>query len=447
LIHREERSHLVATGGLYAPTIRFHNGTFYIVCTNVVHQSPDGSNDELQNFVISTTDIYASNWSDPVYFDFYGIDPSLFFDADGKAYLCGSKSPGPETKITLFELDVKTGKKLTDEKQLWHGTGGIYPEGPHIYFHNSFYYLMIAEGGTHEGHSVTMARSKSLWGPYEPSPLNPILSAAGTDEYVQATGHCEAFEGKDGEWWGVCLGIRQGADGLYGLGRETFLTKGKWSDDGWLKFDRAKVHLDGFADVQEHARLTAAPSTDLLYIHDPELSRYKVSDRVITLIASSHDLTAAEASPTFIGKRQRRLEGKSSVTILNSSQNFSGTLFSAGLAVYKDEHRLLRAFYYSQSHSVKLQVLNKAKDIDRSEEHKIEGKFESLRFLIQYTEMEYKVSYGVNGADMIELGKVETLELSDKDFVGPIVGVCAVSEDKASETLEVSFEDFVVDSA
>jgi len=67
-----------------------------------------------------------------VYFDFDGIDPSLFFDVDGKAYLCGSKSPGPETKIVLFEIDVKTGKKLTDEKELWHGTGGIYPEGPHI---------------------------------------------------------------------------------------------------------------------------------------------------------------------------------------------------------------------------------------------------------------------------------------------------------------------------
>jgi beta-xylosidase len=382
-----------------------------------------------------------------VYFDFYGIDPSLFFDTDGRAYLCGSKSPGPETKIMLFELDVKTGKKLNEGKELWHGTGGIYPEGPHIYLYNSFYYLMVAEGGTHEGHSVTMARSKSLWGPYEPSPLNPILSAAGTDEYVQATGHCEAFEDKNGDWWGVCLGIRQGADGLYGLGRETFLTRGKWSEDGWLKFDRAKMQLAGVGGVEEHRRLTAAPGTDFLYIHDPELSRYQISDCVITLTASPHDITSAEASPTFLGKRQRRLEGKSSVTLLNRAQYPVGSILVASLAVYKDEHRFLQISYSPSSHNVKLQVYNKAKGIDRTVQHEIGGKFEKLKLVLQYTEMEYKVSYLIDHGDVRELGKVETLDLSDKDFVGPIVGICAVAGGASNEDCIASFEDFLVDSA
>jgi beta-xylosidase len=430
LIHREEKSHLVATGGLYAPTIRHHNGTFYVVCTNVVHQSLDGSNNELQNFIVSTSDIYASKWSDPVYFDFYGIDPSLFFDTDGKAYLCGSKSPGPETKIMLFEINVETGEKLTEEKELWHGTGGIYPEGPHIYLRNDFYYLMVAEGGTHEGHSVTMARSKSIWGPYEPSPLNPILSAAGTDEYVQATGHCEAFEDKNGEWWG--------------LGRETFLTKAKWSEDGWLRFDRAKLHVDGFEDIKENARLTAASSTDLLYIHDPELSCYKISDRVITLTASPHDLSSPEASPTFIGKRQRRLEGKSSVTLLNPAQADSASSHVASLAVYKDEHRWLRISYASSTTTVRLQVLNKAQGIGRTIEQKVDGKFKKLQFVLEYTEMAYTASYGVDDGKLQKLGNVETIELSDKDFVGPIIGMCAVVENAPEQ---ISFEDFVVDSA
>ncbi|KAH8731895.1 glycosyl hydrolase [Phaeosphaeriaceae sp. PMI808] len=232
LIHREIKSHLIATGGRYAPTIFRSNGTFYIACTNVVNHSADGSKSELQNFIISTTDIYASKWSDSVQFEFYGIDPSLFFDTRGNAYLCGSKSPGPQTKIVLFEIDVKAREKLSEEKELWNGTGGICPEGPHIYSRNSLYYLMAAEGGTHEGHSVTMARSKSIWGPYEPSPKNPILSVADTDEYVQCTGNCGAFESLDGQWWGVCLGIRIGAVGLYGLGRETFLTRGMWGNDG-----------------------------------------------------------------------------------------------------------------------------------------------------------------------------------------------------------------------
>jgi beta-xylosidase len=412
-----------------------------------VHQSLDGSNNELRNFIVSTTDIYESKWSDPVYFDFYGIDPSLFFDTDGKAYLCGSKSPGPETKIMLFEIDVDTGKKLTEEKELWHGTGGIYPEGPHIYLRNNFYYLMVAEGGTHEGHSVTMARSKSIWGPYEPSPLNPILSAAGTEEYVQATGHCEAFEDKNGEWWGVCLGIRQGTKDLWGLGRETFLTKGKWNEDGWLKFDRAKLHVDGFENIKEHARLTAAPGTDLLHIHDPELSRYKISDRVITLTGSTHDLSSPEASPSFIGKRQRRLEGRSTVTLLKTTQKTLASPHVASLAVYKDEHRWLHISHALSADTIQFRVVNKAQGIDRTTEQKINHKFEKLKFVLQYTEMEYIASYSVGGGELKNLGNAETIELSDKDFVGPVIGICAVGKSTPEKDMEISFEDFVVDSA
>jgi beta-xylosidase len=401
----------------------------------------------LENFIVSTTDIYASKWSDPVYFDFYGIDPSLFFDTDGKAYLCGSKSPGPETKIMLFEIDVKTGKKLTDERELWHGTGGIYPEGPHIYLRNSHYYLMVAEGGTHEGHSVTMARSKNVWGPYEPSPLNPVLSAAGTDEYVQATGHCEAFQDRNGEWWGVCLGIRQGAEDLWGLGRETFLTRAKWDGHGWLKFDRAKIHLDGIKDVQEDARLTAAPSTDLLYIHDPDLSRYNFEDQTIVLTTTPHDISAPEASPTFIGKRQRRMEGASSATLVfNSQKSLAGPLL-ASFAVYKDEHRWLRIFYNSSNRTINLQVVNKAKDIDRTTTQKLESRFNRLKLMLRYTEFEYTASFEADGGDVKELGEVDTMELSDKDFTGPIVGLHALSPNDAEHSLKIAFEDFVVDSA
>lgn len=111
---------------------------------------------------MSTINIYGSKWSGSVYFKFYDIDTSLFFNTDGKAYLCGSKSPGSETKIMLFEIDVKTGKNVIEEKELWHGTGGIYPEGPHIYLRNSFHYLIVGEGGAHEVYSVTMTRSKNI---------------------------------------------------------------------------------------------------------------------------------------------------------------------------------------------------------------------------------------------------------------------------------------------
>ncbi|KAE8833544.1 hypothetical protein HRS9139_05363 [Pyrenophora teres f. teres] len=433
--------HLYATGGLYAPTIRYHNGTFYIVCTNVVNPSDRGKS-KLENFIISSTDIHASKWSDPVPFQFYGIDPSLFFDPVlGKTYMCGSKSPGPSTKITLFEIDVATGEKLSPEKELWHGTGGIYPEGPHIYHREGFYYLMIAEGGTHEGHSVTMARSKSLDGPWEASPRNPILSAAGTDEYVQCTGHCEAFEGKNGEWYGVCLAIRMHAPNMYGLGRETFLTRGHWDSENWLSFDRVKTQPSNIDTTLDPTRkLTAALGVDWLYIHDPVASNYNIStstppsgDKTLSLKPSPYTLSSANASPTFLGKRQRNLKGKSRITHLTSAS--SPKDLTAGLSIYKDEHRFFYIAVHRQTERqavIVVRVVNKAQGIDKVEERGLEQEDvegNEIVFEIKYTEDAYTLLYSVGGGEreMVEVCKVQAGEMSDKDFVGPIVGLFAVS--------------------
>ncbi|KAF3009620.1 hypothetical protein E8E13_007126 [Curvularia kusanoi] len=452
----EDGDHMYATGGLYAPTIRYHEGTFYVVCTNVIRHGDKPSDDELQNFIVSTTDIYKGKWSDPVFFEFNGIDTSLFWDTDGKVYISGSKSPGPMTKVMLFEIDLVTGAKLTEEKELWPGTGGIYPEGPHIYLKNGFYYLMIAEGGTHEGHMVTMARSRSIFGPYEASPENPILTAAGTDEYVQCTGHCEAFEDKNGEWWGVCLAIRKGADLLYGLGRETFLVKGHWTEDGWLKFDRAKTHLSvPGVQVKEEERLTAVPDVDLLYIHDPELSRYTIysqpkgSPTNYVLTASAHDFHAPEASPTFVGKRQRLMTGTSSVEFKDLKFSTVDKAFThAGLAVYKDEHRFLRIFIAGETMKVVFEIVNKAKQIERSVEHQLDGKSGDFKLVVSYTEQEYRASVVVGGDKTVELGKVDAMDLSAKDFVGPIIGLFAFADRDGTEdrAREVWFSNFVVDN-
>lgn len=434
---------MVAQGGLYAPTIRYKDGTFYVVCTNVIRNGGDGSRDEMHNFIVSTTDIHAGKWSDPVFFDFNGIDTSLFWDTDGKAYICGSKSPGPMTKITIFEVNPATGEKLSEETQLWSGTGGIYPEGPHIYPRNGFYYLMISEGGTYEDHSIVMARSQNILGPYEPCPQNPILSAAGTDEYVQCTGHCEAFEDKNGEWWGVCLGIRMAQKQLYGLGRETFLVKGKWTDDGWLRFERARLDLNvPGVELKAGQKLEASGGADLLYIRDPDLSRYDFPDESYELTASSHKFTSPDASPTFVGKRQRRMDGASSVVL---SATPSESAVDAGLAIYKDEHRFLQISYLSRANRVVFRAFNKAKQIDRSAEYTLECTFKDLKFIITYKEQEYHAYFSVDGGEAVELGKAEAMELSAKDFVGPIVGIFAISEDVG--VAKVGFDNFAIDNA
>ena len=382
-----------------------------------------------ENFIISTTDIWTGRWSDPVYFDFEGIDPSLLFD-DGKVYVQGSRGPGPKTRIQQFEVDITTGEKLSDERTVWRGTGGEWAEGPHVYRRDGWYYLLISEGGTHEGHMVTVARSRDVWGPYEACPDNPILTARGTSEYVQHTGHCDIFEDEDGNWWGVCLGARKDGEGRYVLGRESFLTRVAWDGD-WPTFDRVTMNIEG-VKRSEGTALSAAPDVDFVYIRDPDLSRYTLSsDGTATLMSSTTDLSDPEASPTFLGKRQRRLEGTGSVTIRHDGGiPWSDAGLRAGIACYKDEHRYLRIYLDATAGRVVFECINTAKGISKTGGVNVEVKDGSaVKFQLEYTEQEYKLWYGVGGdGELACLGEVDTLDLTGPDFVGPVIGAFAVSK-------------------
>lgn len=188
----------------------------------------DISGNVSQNFIISTKDIWRDTWSDPVLFYFHGLDTSLFFDQENRAFIQGGwalNSQGqPRTTIKQVEIDIHTGKLLSDTKEIWTGFAKYDSEGPHMYLKDGYYYLLIAEGGTFEHHMLTIARSKSIWGPFESHAKNPILTADGTKEYIQNVGHGDIFQDATGEWWAVVLGVRNRHD-RFPLGRETFLTR------------------------------------------------------------------------------------------------------------------------------------------------------------------------------------------------------------------------------
>lgn len=222
--------------GIYAPTIRYHEGIFYCIVTNVGGRKGG-------NFFVYTDDPYGK-WSDPVRLPFEGIDPSLFFDEDGKIYYSGT-----DTGIYIAELSFdiiqneKPGKnqlaititnvKCGEKKYVWNGSGGNNPEGPHLYKINGMYYLMIAEGGTEYCHMVTIARSHYIYGPFDDCPHNPVLSNRSTGLPIKATGHADLVEDIQGNWWAVCLGIRPlGYPFRHNLGRETMLVPVKW-ESGW----------------------------------------------------------------------------------------------------------------------------------------------------------------------------------------------------------------------
>lgn len=220
----------VGTGaGVYAPTIRFHDGRYYVVVTAVGGRG---------NLVFSAEDP-AGPWSDGVVIDLAGIDPDLAWDDDGTCYLTYSGFDVTfdgldHGGIRQVRVDLGTGQVLEEPRSLWSGTGGMFPEAPHLYRVGEWWYLLMAEGGTERGHAISVARSVSPLGPFEPFVDNPVLTARGTSRPVQCTGHGDLVQLDEGRWGMVLLGTwTQGLAYRFApLGRETYFTAVTW-EHGW----------------------------------------------------------------------------------------------------------------------------------------------------------------------------------------------------------------------
>lgn len=235
-----------SSGGLFAPTIRYDPFTklYYVVCTLVAEnaeqrdfRAPKG------NFVVTAKNP-AGPWSDPIWLQKEGIDPSLFFDVDGRIWLHGTRLADPgewddQTEVWLQELDRDTLLPIGQEYVLWTGAlkGAVWAEGPHIYRIGSYYYLLTAEAGTEFHHAISIARSKNIIGPYEGNRGNPVLTHRnlGRTYPVMGVGHADLVQGLDGAWWAVLLAMRLYGGYHYNLGRETFLVPVTWEDD-WPVF-------------------------------------------------------------------------------------------------------------------------------------------------------------------------------------------------------------------
>ena len=203
-----------ASGGIWAPTIRLNKNRFYVSATNYRKGG---------NFYVWTDDIYR-DWSEPLWVEQGGIDPSLFFDEDGTTYFTSTYDYPDGQAIGQCVVDIKSGKKLTETKVIWGGSGGKYTEGPHMFRRGKWYYLLAAEGGTEYGHMVTIARSTSPWGPFECCPRNPILTHRDTMlHHFQAVGHADFVDTPEGLTWTVFHGIRTSQYMLHHMGRETML--------------------------------------------------------------------------------------------------------------------------------------------------------------------------------------------------------------------------------
>jgi xylan 1,4-beta-xylosidase len=328
-LHNTHPSH-----GIFAPSLHYHDGLFYMVTTNCWDKG---------NFLV-TADDPAGEWSEPLWLEQEGVDPSLFWDTDGKVYLQGT---GSAEGILQCELDLTTGKMVGEAQYIWLGTGGRSPEGPHMYYRNDQYYLMIAEGGTEYGHREVIARADTIWGPFESCPHNPLVTQADTRcrcVAIQGTGHADLVEDRKGNWWMVCLAFRplQGIKRKHILGRETYLAPVTWTEDGWpMVYDQAGLYG---IDLSMEAELPAAvpvpevPARDDFdkdelgmqwnFMRNPLPATWTLREQPGVLRLKGVDASLNDVEPcVFIGRRQQHFECSVTVkleTILSSDGNEVG---------------------------------------------------------------------------------------------------------------------------
>ncbi len=345
------------SGGIFAPAISYnpHNKTYYMITTNVGAGS----------FFVKTKDPFGS-WSDPVWLrDLRGIDPSFFFDDDGKAYILNNDEPeGPvlydgHRAIKIREFDVETEKIVGPEKEIVNG--GVRPEekpiwieGPHIYKINGQYYLMAAEGGTGPWHSEVIFKGDSPMGDFKPWEKNPILTQRHLDPNrknpITCAGHADLIQTKEGNWWSVFLACRPIENKFENLGRETFLMPVRWSEDGFpymtqgeetvpMILKRKEVKKKGevtFGNFEKNESFDSYTLPDYwITLRSPAKDLYSLTEKPGYLTLKCIDVNASEKkTPAFVCRRMQHHNFECSTKVIFNPNNDKE---AAGLLLYKDE--------------------------------------------------------------------------------------------------------------
>lgn len=453
VLDRESQIPLKGCGhsrGIFAPTIRYNNGTYYMITTNV---SGGG------NFIVTATNA-AGPWSEPYILgdDAPGIDPSLFFDDDDSCYFVGTR-PNPEGvryngdwEIWVQKLDLVTMKLTGESHAIWKGAlkDVIWPEGPHLYRKGDYYYLMIAEGGTGPNHAVTVARSKSIDGPYENNPNNPILTHRhlGKDYPVIYVGHGDLVDDLDGNWYMVMLASRR-YEGYCALGRETFLAKVEWEEDwpvvnpGIGKLEDL-VTLPFAGEVAPHNQVQSLKglsdkSYDVVMLRNADRSFYETIDgkiRLKYLPITMKDLD----TPAYLGLRQLdyHYEAVLDIAVTNLLE-----FEEAGLVILQSNefHMLLRIKKVEQKDALAIQVVKCLNSTDHMitewlpEELKASEE-SRLKLIIKGHGQQADFSLDIVNEEIYILENVDIHEMSTEvagGFVGNTIGVYATANGNISK--------------
>ncbi|TAH65913.1 MAG: glycoside hydrolase family 43 protein [Anaerolineaceae bacterium] len=433
------------SGGIYAPTIRCHNGRFYMVTTNV---------SAFGNFYVWTDDIYGE-WSEPVIVDQDGIDPSLYFEDNICYFMSNGTDEEGHSGIIQCEIDIETGKKLTPGRCIWKGTGGRYLEAPHLYKINGEYYILAAEGGTEYGHFIICAKGKTPYGPFIDAPNNPILTNRNLGGYeIQGCGHGDLIEDESGNWWMVHLAFRQ--IGLWNMfhitGRETCLVPVEFSEDGWLLVGEQgttpiEVETDRLPDNlhQDKRKLytieNTSPGIEWCFLRAPDMKKYNFTGDTIELTATSKKLSDEYGSPTFTCIRQCEMVGKVSCLVALEEQE-------AGITLYMDNMHHYDFFIKKTKEGTLIQKRICIGDIAYIQESiPIENRdIAEVTLSIRMTPTNYFFE-ALYKDKIYDFGKNQTRYLSTEvaeGFTGVMIGLYAQSDEEDCVKPAI-FKDFVYD--
>lgn len=432
------------SGGVWAPTIRYHKGLFYMTTTNVNGHG---------NFYVTAKDP-SGEWSDPIWLSIGGIDPSFTFDGDKAYYTVSHPFPDGSWGISQAELDIETGTIIGELKHIWKGSGGKSPEAPHLYKIGATYYLMIAEGGTYFTHMETIARSESPWGPFESCPRNPILTNMQSSlPDVQCTGHGDLVEDHIGNWWMVHLGIRIAQKYMGHMGRETFLVPVHWDEEGWPVVNGGKyVTIDSKGPCLPTTKVKSEVEIDHFngdilefywnYLRNPYPEDYSLEYRkgYMTLWGNSYEISDLD-SPTLLCRRQKYYECEISTSFDYNPETENE---EAGLIIFITNEfyfKVIKKKWYGKN----VLVLEKrADDFFQTVTYNEIGN-ERIFLKVIADRLKYNFYYGYNENEMILLGSTSSrflaCELVGRCFTGTYVGIYATGKGCRSTT-PASFDYF-----
>lgn len=458
------------SGGVFAPCLTYHDGLFYLAYTDTKNLT--GRFWDCSNYLITATDINGP-WSDPVYLNGTGIDPSLFHDEDGRKWLLnvvlshkdGGKPGFPKWDgIALQEYDPGKKKLVGKVKIIFTGSPLGITEGPHLYKRNGWYYLLTAEGGTFYNHAITMARSKQIEGPYEIDPQNPILTARyDCNLPLQRTGHGDLVETQNGDWYMVHIcGRPLASKGRSVMGRETAIQKVVWTKEGWLRLvsgsNTPEIYVKG-PNLKEHPWEEEAQRDDFdsneLNINFQTL-RIPLDDTMMSLTERKgylrlrgHESLSSHHHQSFVARRQQAFCYTAKTCLEFNPKDFQQM---AGLVCFYDTTNYI--YLYISYEEKKGRVINLM--INNLNEFsypigdgiiikervpiylKVEVNYDAAYFYYTYDDVEWNLV-----GDYIEYSRLSDEYFKERKierFTGTFVGICC--QDFTGNHIEADFDFF-----